>query len=1445
MNARIDRRVDEKPRELAIIDAGVADPERLAASLRPDIDVVHLAGEPDGLTELVTRLGGIREIDVLHILAHGGPGRLTLGAREITADSVREAPGLFATLSRMLSPEATIRLDACRVASGRAGRALLAALGATTGANVAGSDRPVGAATKGGDWALNLTFGRPATRPAVGDGAHYPHVLADMTTTGSGFDTSDGTNLNGVSSTDDADTLTVAAAAHLNGSTVSLKDGTDTVLLDFADPADLSLLTALDAGNDTEILKSATNNVTILQSDFAGLDTVDFTPSGATDDTLIVSGGGGIVLTSPSTMGLEEVVGDATAADTVTGTNNGETTRGRGGNDSILGGSGDDMLIGGTGDDTLNGGAGADSLSGGAGSDTISGGSGGDRLDGGAGSDSLVGSDGDDVFVFSSFAEFLTVNDIADTTVSGGNGVDRVEVDFGGATVTATAFDDKIAGIEELVQTKDAGGAIAITLDATDIGNAGLKVIDLSADTDAAGANTLDLSAAGSDLTLTGSAGADTLKTGGGDDSIVGGGGADTIAPGTGTDTLTGGAGTDTFKDTDAALDGSTITDFAQGDVVRLTGSGGAATDGSFLQYDSGSGTLTLDTAAPGSDNFDAGDTRITLQNFTSTGFNVTTMGGDALITMNAEPRVVTNNGRTVDEGATAGITASELAINDPEQDSVALTVTVDSTPSRGLLFVDGQGAGSNDGTRDGEPPLGQGGTFTVRNIGNDELFYVHDGSETTSDSFAFSVADGVGGTTSGSFALTVTPKNDNPSPSNDTATSQAGQAETIAVLDNDGDPENDSLTVSAVTPSANATASINDDDTISYTANADFIGTDTLTYTVSDGNGGSASGTVTITVNEDVNDAPVANDDSFTLDEDAESVTLDVASNDTDADGDTLSVSLKSTPSDGSAKADDSGITYTPDADFNGTDSFTYTVSDGKGGFDSATANIAITAKNDDPVPKDDSFQANSNETTTLDVLENDIDIDGDALTVTLNETPANGSAQVTANNSIAFQPDSGFTGTTSFKHTVTDTAGAKKTATVEVNVVLDGTNTAPNATDDNFTITEDTKTSLDVLRNDSDPDGDGLTVTLKTTPQNATATMAEDGTVTLVPDKDFFGRDSFAYTISDPAGATDTATANLAIAAVNDPPTAKDDKATVPDGLARAIDVLANDSDVEGQTLSVTITDTPADASARVNDANEIVVTADAGASGETSIPYTVSDGNGGTAQASLNLTIEDTSTDLGLLDMDTPARAAALYVGYFGRAPDPAGFDFWVGQLDKNVKPISEEGRGQSPAEALDGMAESLRLDNEAQGLFPFLTPENAANASTEAIAAFVTSVFENLFDRPANGTADDPATGLGFWTDQIRTRLDSDINIGDIVVDIVSGAQNADAAAVANKIEIAEAYGDTLDQAEHDHANARGIVADVTADETTVQDALTEIETLAGSTPLTAAVDPMLV
>ena len=342
-------------------------------------------------------------------------------------------------------------------------------------------------------------------------------------------------------------------------------------------------------------------------------------------------------------------------------------------------------------------------------------------------------------------------------------------------------------------------------------------------------------------------------------------------------------------------------------------------------------------------------------------------------------------------------------------------------------------------------------------------------------------------------------------------------------MLDNDSDPDTDAPALVSFTQPASGTVEQAAGQQLRYTPAAGFRGTDTFTYTITDGQL-TDEATVTVTVTDE-NSPPVAEDDAAATDEDTP-VTVAVLDNDSDPDGDALTVAGASGAASGTVTTDGTTVTYTPEADFNGTDTFTYTVSDGNGGDATATVTVTVAPVNDAPIARDDAATTPEATPVTVAVLANDSDVDGDALTVAAAGPAARGTV-TTDGTTVTFTPEAGTTGAVSFPYTVTD---GELTATATVTVTVSGANLPPVAVADTVRVRPGESVLVDVLANDSDPEGGALTLVSVQSPTDAGGTAAvESGAVRYTPPAEFTGEDSFTYTIADPQGATAQATVTV----------------------------------------------------------------------------------------------------------------------------------------------------------------------------------------------------------------------------------------------------------------------------------------------------------------------------
>ncbi|WP_253820140.1 cadherin-like domain-containing protein [Vibrio campbellii] len=456
----------------------------------------------------------------------------------------------------------------------------------------------------------------------------------------------------------------------------------------------------------------------------------------------------------------------------------------------------------------------------------------------------------------------------------------------------------------------------------------------------------------------------------------------------------------------------------------------------------------------------------------------------------------------------------------------------------------------------------------------------------------------------SAQVSVTVNPINDAPVANDDNAVTDEDMPVTIDVLTNDTDVDGDTQTiVNASVPADQGTVEIVDGKLV-FTPADNFNGEATISYTVSDG-ALEDSAEVSVTVNP-VNDAPVANDDSAVTDEDTP-VTIDVLPNDTDIDGDTLTIVNASVPADqGTVEIVDGKLVFTPAENFNGEATISYTVSDGALE-DDAQVSVTVNPLNDAPVANDDNAVTDEDTPVTINVLPNDTDIDGDTLTIVNASVPADQGTVEIVDGKLVFTPADNFNGEATISYTVSD--GALEDS-AEVSVTVNPVNDAPVANDDSAATDEDTPVTIDVLPNDTDVDGDTLTIVNASVPVDQGTVEIVDGKLVFTPADNFNGEATISYTVSDGV-LEDSAEVSVTVNPINDAPVANDDSAATDEDTPVTIDVLTNDTDVDGDTLTIVNASVPADQGTVEIVDGKLVFTPAENFNGEANINYTVSDG------------------------------------------------------------------------------------------------------------------------------------------------------------------------------------------------------------------------------------------
>ncbi|EPP5607314.1 tandem-95 repeat protein, partial [Vibrio parahaemolyticus] len=627
----------------------------------------------------------------------------------------------------------------------------------------------------------------------------------------------------------------------------------------------------------------------------------------------------------------------------------------------------------------------------------------------------------------------------------------------------------------------------------------------------------------------------------------------------------------------------------------------------------------------------------LTISASVSDGVNPTANDSDSLIVnrVNDAPTIKVDAVESITEDAVSTDTVvATLTVRDIDTPEDQLTVSLENN-SNGYFVLVGN-----------EVKLTQAGVDAVN---NDEL-------NLKDLTISASVSDGVNPTASDSDSLVVNRVNDAPTVENAIADQELSEDFATYTIDlNDAFKDSDSALNFSVSGNSNVLVSIeNGIATISPTA--DWNGSETLTFTATDPSGESISQTVNFTV------APVADivADKATVVEDTPTI-IKVLGNDTfEGDGKVVSLDANSGPANGTVSVNpDGSVTYTPNDNYQGTDSFTYIVTSG-GVSESTTVSVDVTPVNDAPVAKDDTAITDEDTPVTIDVLPNDNDIDGDKLSIQSASVPeAQGKVEI-VDGKLVFTPAENFNGDAEITYTVTD---GELTDEAKVAVTVNPVNDAPTIKVDAVeSITEDAVNTDTVVASltvrDTDTPENQLTVSLENNSNGYFVLVGNEVKLTQAG-VDAVNNDelnlknlTISASVSDGVNPTASDSDSLIVNRVNDAPTVEN---------AIADQVLSEDFDVYTIDLNEVFKDSDSSLEFSVSGNDNIqisivsgvaTITPTADWNGKETITFTAKDPSGENVSQTVNFTVasvadivadkatvvEDTPTIINVLSNDT---------------------------------------------------------------------------------------------------------------------------------------------------------------------------------------------------------------
>lgn len=329
----------------------------------------------------------------------------------------------------------------------------------------------------------------------------------------------------------------------------------------------------------------------------------------------------------------------------------------------------------------------------------------------------------------------------------------------------------------------------------------------------------------------------------------------------------------------------------------------------------------------------------------------------------------------------------------------------------------------------------------------------------------------------------------------------------------------------------------------------------------------------------------------------------------------------------------------------------------------------MTLAGTNQAPIMTGDSSNTQFDTAVTMNVISNDVDPEGDALTITALTNPTNGTANITGNN-VTYTPNPGYVGMDSYTYTVSDGNGnmASAIATISIAEATLGLN----AVDDTATTPYQTPVTINVSSNDTDPDG-GITCvsSIQSNPSNGFVTISTTGTdIIYTPNNGYVGLDSFVYVACDSSGDTAIATVNITVTAANQAPILSPNYAAIQGYFPVTIRVLADDTDPDGDTLTIVRTHTGPNNGTVTISGNDVIYQANSGYVGTDLFYYEVSDGSGNLVSERVDIDVQssgNTSPVIGSIPDITASATGTTTTDIGGFLTDADGDTVFVAVAD----------------------------------------------------------------------------------------------------------------------------------------------------------------------------------